>query len=70
MNQKFKNRVYIECSETNKKVKATILTKNEKDLEVETPTGYILNLHKKSKKSPYSIKIGVVEFHSDGRLIN
>lgn len=65
-----KHKVYLECSETTKKVKAAILQKDEKDLQVKTPTGYILNLKKRTRRSQYSIRIGIVEFHSDGKSIS
>jgi plasmid maintenance system killer protein len=68
--QQDKHRVYLECSETTKRIKAIILTKNERELEVETPTGYILHLQKKTRRGQYSIRIGMVEFHSDGKLVN
>jgi hypothetical protein len=68
--QSDKHKVYLECSETTKRVKAIILKKNERDLEIETPTGYILHLQKKSRRGQYSVRIGLVEFHSDGRLVN
>lgn len=65
-----KNRVFIECSETARKVKALILRKDEKELEVEMPTGYVLSMQKKSRRRQYSFRIGMVEFHSNGRPIN
>ena len=64
-----KNRVYIECSETTRKVKAVILDRDDKLLQVEMPTGYILNLQKKSRRGQYSFRVGMMEFHSDGKPI-
>lgn len=66
---KDKNRVYIECSDTFRKVKGTILRKDEQMLEVEMPTGYVLNMHKKTKRGQYSFRIGMLEFLSDGREV-
>ncbi len=66
---KDKNRVYIECSETFKKVKGVILHKDDSRLEVEMPTGYVLQMQKKTKRSQYSFRIGMVEFLSDGREV-
>lgn len=65
-----KNRVYVECSETTRKVKGTILKKDERELEVEMPTGYILYMQKKTRRSQYSFRIGMVEFHTDGRPVS
>ena len=64
-----KNRVYIECSETTRKVKAVILNRDDRQLQVEMPTGYILQLQKKTRRSQYSYRVGMMEFHSDGKPI-
>jgi hypothetical protein len=64
-----KNRVYIECSETNRKVKAVILNRDEKQLEVEMPTGYVLQMQKRSRRGQYSFRVGMLEFHSDGKPV-
>jgi hypothetical protein len=61
-----KDRVYVECNLTNKRVRAKILTKNQTELMVEMPTGYVLNMVKKGKKGPYQISLGQIEFTSDG----
>ena len=66
---KDKNRVYIQCSETTRKVKATILKKDEAYLEVEMPTGFILKMQKRHIKNNYSFRIGIVEVHSDGKQV-
>jgi len=64
-----KNRVVIECSETTRKVKAVILDRDDKKLQVEMPTGFILNLHKRSRRGQYSFRVGTMEFHSDGKPV-
>lgn len=65
-----KNRVYIECSETSRKVKATVLTHNEKEISVEMPTGFLMTLSRKNRRRVYSWRIGMLEFSSDGKLIS
>ena len=64
-----KNRVYIQCSETERKVKATIIKKDEINLEVEMPTGFILKMKRRNRRNNYSFRIGLVEFHSDGKQV-
>ena len=65
-----KNRVYVECSETTRKVKGIILRRDDRELEVEMPTGYVLHMQKKSRRGQYSFRIGMVEFHTDGRPVS
>lgn len=67
--EKEKNRVYIECSDTDRRVKGVILHKSERDLEVEMPTGYILRLQKRSRRGQYTFRSGMIEFLSDGREV-
>lgn len=66
---KDKNRVYIECSETFRKVKGVILRKDDESLDVEMPTGYVLNMQKRTRRGQYSFRIGMIEFLSDGREV-
>lgn len=65
-----KNRVYIECSETTRRVKATVLTYSEREIAVELPTGFQMVMTKKRRRSPYVWRIGMLEFLSDGKLVN
>lgn len=65
-----KNRVYIECSETTRRVKATVLTYDEKQISVELPTGFQMTMTKKSRRRPYIWRIGLLEFVSDGKLVS
>lgn len=66
---KEKNRVYIECSETVRRVKGRILHKDEQALDVEMPTGFIMHMRKKTKRGQYKFRIGLLEFISDGREV-
>lgn len=65
-----KNRVYIECSETTRRVKAVVLECSDKELSVELPTGFQMTMVKKGRRRDYSWRIGLMEFLSDGKLIN
>lgn len=69
-NESPKNRVYIECSETTRRVKATVLDYNEMQLSVELPTGFQMVMTKKGRRRPYTWRIGLLEFVSDGKLVN
>lgn len=64
-----KNRVYIECDAAKKRVKAVILSKSEKNITVELPTGVVLELIKRHRKGNYILQIGMLEFACDGRLV-
>ncbi len=66
---KEKNRVYIECSDTVRKVKGKIIHKDEQRLEVEMPTGFVMHMQKKTKRGQYKFRIGMLEFLSDGREV-
>lgn len=66
---KEKNRVYIECSETVRRVKGKIIHKDEQSLEVEMPTGFVMHMKKKTKRGQYRFRIGLLEFISDGREV-
>lgn len=65
-----KNRVYIECSDTSKRVKGTILRKELAEMEVEMPTGFVMKLRRKNKRSPFIMRVGLLEFYSDGKEVN
>jgi hypothetical protein len=65
-----KNRVYIECSETTRRVKATVISYDEKEIFVEMPSGFQMKLARKNKRRVYSWRIGMLEFSSDGKLVN
>jgi len=65
-----KNRVYVECSETDRRVKGTIISKDDRELEVEMPTGFVLNMKKRTRRGQYSFRFGLMEFLSDGREVS
>lgn len=64
-----KNRVYIQCTDANKRVKATILSRTDNKMSVELPTGYVMNLEKRHKNGVYLYYTGGLEFISDGQLV-
>lgn len=68
--KQIKNRVYIECSETDRKVKGTILHKHEADLKVMMPTGHVLDMRRRNRRSPFVMRVGLLEFYSDGKEIS
>jgi hypothetical protein len=65
-----KNRVYVECSETTRRVKALVLDHTDRLIEVEMPTGFRMVMTKRSKRRAYSWRVGMMEFLSDGKLIS
>ena len=67
--QKERNRVYVECSDTVRKVKGKIICKDERNLEVEMPTGVVLRMQKRTRRGYYSFRFGLIEFLSDGREV-
>lgn len=64
-----KNRVYIECSDAQRRVKAWVLARDEGIIKVELPTGFIMELTKRHQKGSYTYQIGMLEFVSDGKPI-
>lgn len=64
-----KNRVYVECTNENRKVKGFILSKTEEKIQVKLPTGFIMDLRKRHKNGAYLFHIGVLEFYSDGHPV-
>jgi hypothetical protein len=65
-----KNRVYIECADTHRKVKGVILSLNRLMLKVELPTGFVLELFRRDDRSShYKMQVGLLEFTSDGKPI-
>lgn len=65
-----KTKVYIECSETTRRVKALVLDHNDKELCVEMPTGFRMTMTKRSRRRAYSWRVGMMEFLSDGKLVS
>lgn len=64
-----KNRVYIECTDAHRRVKAFILDRNETVIKVELPTGAVMELQKNNVKGWYRFQIGMLEFVCDGKLV-
>lgn len=64
-----KTRVYIECTDVHRKVKASILKHNEHIIKVELPSGAVMELVKKHKTGSYSFQLGLLEFICNGKLV-
>lgn len=64
-----KNRVYVECTDAHRRVKAWIINRNEQSIKVELPTGFVMELTKKHRKGEYTFLAGMLEFVSDGKPI-
>ena len=64
-----KNRVYIECSDTTRRVKGVIINKLDAEMEVEMPTGFVMHMRRKNKRSPFILRMGLLEFYSDGKEV-
>jgi len=64
-----KNRVFVECTDEHKRVKAWVINKDEKTIKVELPTGFVMTLEKKYSSSTYKIQVGTLEFISDGKPV-
>lgn len=65
-----KTKVYIECSETTRRIKAKVLDYTENEISVETPTGFRMVMVKKGRRRSYSWRVGMMEFLSDGKLVS
>ena len=64
-----KNRVYVECTDAHRRVKAWILDRDERSIKVELPTGFVMELTKKHRKGEYTFHAGILEFISDGKPV-
>jgi hypothetical protein len=64
-----KNRVYIECTDEHRRVKAHIINQNERTMKVELPTGFIMELEKRHRRGAYRFQLGMLEFISDGKPV-
>ena len=64
-----KNRVYVECSDTERRVKGTILHKLEAEMSVELPSGFVLDMRRKRRRGPFVLRVGQLEFYSDGKAV-
>jgi hypothetical protein len=64
-----KNRVYVECSDTDKRVKGWIRQRSDSLMEVELPTGFVMTMKRKNRRSPFIMRMGQLEFYSDGKPV-
>ena len=64
-----KNRVYVECTDAYRKVKAKVISRDEQTIKVELPTGFVLELSRIRINSTYRLQVGLLEFVSDGRPV-
>lgn len=64
-----KTRVYVECTNENRRVKGKILDKTDTYMKVLLPTGFIMSLKKRHKNGVYLFHTGVLEFVSDGQPV-
>ena len=64
-----KTRVYIECTDAYRKVKAEILKHDEHTIKVELPSGAVMELVKKHKTGSYTFQMGLLEFICNGKLV-
>lgn len=64
-----KNRVYIECSETTRRVKATVIEHTDREMAVEMPTGFRMVMKRRGRRA-YSWRVGMLEFLSDGKRVS
>jgi hypothetical protein len=61
------NKCVITCTDTQHRVKGVIIRKTDSELQVELPTGFVMDLRKSdTRRKQYVCQIGVWEFVSDG----
>jgi len=65
-----KNRVYVECSHTERRVKGWIRNQESGMMEVELPTGFVMIMKRKNRRSPFITRFGQLEFYSDGKPVS
>jgi len=63
------NKVYVECSESNRRIKAEIIERTDRTLRVSMPTGFVLDMAKRHRRGRYLLLCGTMEFYSDGKPI-
>ncbi|CAB4122470.1 hypothetical protein UFOVP29_25 [uncultured Caudovirales phage] len=63
-------KVRIFCTETVRSVKARVMLKDDNNLKVEMPTGYVMKMQRKTRPANcYYFRVGDLEFTTDGVLI-
>jgi hypothetical protein len=60
------NRTVVTCTDSNQRVKATIVSKNEDELVVDLPAGFQMTLNRRGRNKFYTYRVGTLEFVSDG----
>ena len=65
-----KNRVYVECSDTDRRVKGLVIERLETQISVELPSGFVLTMNKKRRRGPFIMRLGQLEFYSDGKPVS
>lgn len=61
-----RDKTHVICTNTDKKIKGTILVKNEFELTVVLPSGFEITLIRKPRRKLYTQIVGTLEFVSDG----
>jgi hypothetical protein len=64
-----KNRVYVECSDSERRIKGRVLLRQEAEISVELPSGFVLNMRRRRRRGPYVLRLGQLEFYSDGKPV-
>ncbi len=63
------NKCMVTCTDTNTKVKAQLVSKDDDTLVLDLPTGFQMTLTKTTQKHKlYVYRVGQLEFVSDGWL--
>ena len=60
------NRTVVTCTDSNQRVKATIVRKDEEELVVDLPAGFQMTLNRRGRNKFYIYRVGTLEFVSDG----
>ena len=64
-----KNRVYVEYTDENRRIKAWVIMRDENNIKVELPSGFVMNLEKRNNRGTYKFQLGMLEFISDGKPV-
>lgn len=64
-----KNRVYVECSDTDRRIKGRVLARADTAISVELPSGFVLDMKRRRRRDPYILRVGQLEFYSDGKPV-
>lgn len=61
-----RNKTFVVCTNTDRKVKCKIVSKDDNSLIVDVPTGFQMKMVRKPKRKLYTYVVGTLEFVSDG----